>query len=170
MRLWQARRGDRFGLQATLLAAPTSARDRAVDLGAGVGSGGLALAARVPGLRVTLVDVSADLAALATLNAARNQLAGRVDAVVLDVAASAADYAAAGLPPASCDAVLMNPPFNDPTRHKPSPDRHRRAAHALAPALLVTCIDAAARLLPPSGVLTVISRSDRLIAFIRALA
>src|SRR5215468_12160123 len=87
LRLWQPRRGHRFGLDAILLAAATPARDRdrAIDLGAGVGAAGLALAARVPGLRVTLVEVSADLAALAALNAARNQLAGRVDAVALDV-------------------------------------------------------------------------------------
>jgi tRNA1(Val) A37 N6-methylase TrmN6 len=170
LRLWQPRRGHRFGHDAILLAAATPACDRAVDLGAGVGAAGLALAARVPGLRVTLVDVNADLAALAALNAARNQLAGRVDAVALDVAASAADYAVAGLPPASCDAVLMNPPFNDPIRHKPSPDRQRRAAHALAPASLVTWIDAAARLLRPGGVVTVIFRADGLIDLISALA
>jgi tRNA1(Val) A37 N6-methylase TrmN6 len=170
LRLWQPRRGHRFGHDAILLAAATPARDRAVDLGAGVGAAGLALAARVPGLRVTLVDVDASLVALATLNAARNQLAGRVDAVALDVAVSAAHYAAAGLPPASCDSVLMNPPFNDPIRHRPSPDRLRRAAHDLKPASLATWIDAAARLLRPAGVLTVIFRADGLVDLLGALA
>jgi tRNA1(Val) A37 N6-methylase TrmN6 len=170
LRLWQPRRGHRFGHDAILLAAATPARDRAVDLGAGVGAAGLALAARVPGLRVTLVDNNASLAALAALNAARNQLASRVDAVALDVAASAADYAAAGLPPASCDAALMNPPFNDPARYKPSPDRQRRVAHDLKPALLATWIDAAARLLRPRGILTVIFRADGLVDLVGALA
>jgi tRNA1(Val) A37 N6-methylase TrmN6 len=80
------------------------------------------------------------------------------------------DYTVAGLAAASCDAVLMNPPFNDPARHKPSPDRQRRAAHALAPASLVTWIDAAARLLRPSGVLTVIFRADGLVDLVGALA
>jgi tRNA1(Val) A37 N6-methylase TrmN6 len=170
LRLWQPRRGHRFGHDAILLAAATPACDRAVDLGAGVGAAGLALAVRVPGLRVTLADINASLAALAALNAARNQLAARVDAVALDVAASAADYVAAGLPPASCDAVLMNPPFNDPVRHQPSPDRQRRAAHDLKPVLLPTWIDAAARLLRPGGVLTVIFRADGLVDLIGALA
>src|SRR6266566_4420385 len=170
LRLWQPRRGHRFGHDAILLAAATPASARAVDLGAGVGAAGLALAARVPGLRVTLADVSADLAALAALNAARNQLAARVDAVALDVTASTADYKAAGLPPECCDAVLMNPPFNDPTRHQPSPDRRRRVAHDLAPASLATWIDAAARLLRQSGVLTVIFRADGLVDLIGALA
>jgi tRNA1(Val) A37 N6-methylase TrmN6 len=172
LRLLQPRRGHRFGHDAILLAAATPARDgdHIADLGAGVGAAGLALATRVPRTKVKLVEISADLVALAALNSARNQLVDRVNAVALDIAASAADYAAAGLPPASCDAVLMNPPFRDPSRHKPSPDRWRRVAHDLAPASLVTWIDAAARLLRRRGVLTVIFRADGLVDLIGALA
>jgi tRNA1(Val) A37 N6-methylase TrmN6 len=172
LRLLQPRRGHRFGHDAILLAAATRARsgDRIADLGAGVGTAGLALAARVPGTHVKLVEISAGLATLAALNAARNQLVDRVNAVALDVGASAADFAAAGLSPASCDAVLMNPPFNDPARHKPSPDQRRRTAHDLAPASLVTWIDAAARLLRRGGALTTIYRAEGLIDLIGALA
>jgi len=160
--LRQPRLGHRFGHDAILLAAATPARegDRVADLGAGVGAAGLALAARVPGARITLIEISPELAALAALNAARNEFAGRVDAVTLDVAAPAADYAAWGLPPASCDVVLMNPPFNDPARHKPSPDRQRRSAHDLAGASLATWIELAARLLRRGGALTAIFRAD----------
>src|SRR5258708_31049873 len=83
LRLLQPRRGHRFGHDAILLAAATPARegDRAAELGAGVGAAGLALAARVPGVRITLLDIDPGLAALAAENAARNQLADRVDAV-----------------------------------------------------------------------------------------
>jgi tRNA1(Val) A37 N6-methylase TrmN6 len=172
LRLLQPRRGHRFGHDAILLAAATRARsgDRIADLGAGVGTAGLAVAARVPGAQVKLVEISAGLATLAALNAARNQLVDRVNAVALDVGASAADFAAAGLAAASCDAVLMNPPFNDPARHKPSPDRRRRGAHDLAPATLTTWVDAAARLLRRGGALTVIFRADGLIDLLGALA
>ena len=171
LRLWQPRRGHRFGHDAVLLAAATPARngERAAELGAGVGAAGLALVARVPGIRITLVEISAGLAALAALNAARNQLAGRVDAIALDVAAPAAEYAAAGLHPASCDAVLMNPPFNHPARHKPSPDRQRRAAHDLGRTSLAAWIDAAARLLRPGGTLTLIYRAEGLADVLSAL-
>jgi tRNA1(Val) A37 N6-methylase TrmN6 len=172
LRLLQPRHGHRFGHDAILLAAATPARnaDRVVDLGAGVGAAGLALAARVPGTQVKLVEIDARLAALAALNAARNQLVDRVNAIALDVAASAADYAAVGLRPASCAAVMMNPPFNDPTRHKPSPDRRRRAAHDLVGASLATWTDAAARLLRPGGAFTVIFRADGLIDLLSALS
>ena len=50
------------------------AGEHAVDLGAGVGAAGLALARRVAGLDVTLVEIEPALAALARENAARNGL------------------------------------------------------------------------------------------------
>jgi tRNA1(Val) A37 N6-methylase TrmN6 len=171
LHLLQPRRGHRFGHDAILLAAATPARDgdRAAELGAGVGAAGLALAARVPGVRLTLVEIDAGLAALAAENAARNRLAGTVDAVALDVAAPPADFAAARLPPASCDIVLMNPPFNDPDRHHASPDPRRRAAHDLARQSLVMWIDAAARLLRPGAALTAIFRADAVVDLLNVL-
>jgi tRNA1(Val) A37 N6-methylase TrmN6 len=171
LRLLQPRSGHRFGHDAILLAAATPARDgdRAAELGAGVGAAGLALAARVPGVRLTLVEIDAGLAALAAENAARNRLGGTVDAVALDVAAPAEDFAAVGLPPASCDIVLMNPPFNDPGRHQASRDPRRRAAHDLARPSLSLWIDAATRLLRPGAMLTVIFRADAVADLLNAL-
>ena len=90
------------------ISAPASAR------------AGLALARRIEGLNVTLVEIDPALAALAAGNAQRNGLADRVRAVCLDVESSAADFAAAGLAPGSAARVLMNPPFN--VAQQPSPD------------------------------------------------
>src|SRR5689334_24415379 len=80
--LKQPRRGHRVGHDAILLAAacPARARERVVDLGAGVGAAGLALAQRVDDSRVTLVEIDPGLAALAAENAQANGLAGRVSA------------------------------------------------------------------------------------------
>src|SRR5450631_4326012 len=74
------------------------------------------------------------LALLAHGNAAANGIAAEI--VVLDVGSGAAAFAAAGLPPDSVDVVLMNPPFNDPARHRASPDRGRAAAHLATAATL----------------------------------
>src|SRR5436853_6621077 len=54
--LRQPRRGHRVGHDAILLAAATQALpgEHAIELGAGVGAAGLALAQRVAGLNVTL--------------------------------------------------------------------------------------------------------------------
>ena len=169
--LKQPRRGHRVGHDAILLAAacPARARERVVDLGAGVGAAGLALALRVDDSRVTLVEIDPGLAALAAENAQANGLAGRVSAVVLDVAAPARTFAAAGLAPESVTRVLMNPPFNDPARQRASPDRQRRLAHAGPDGTLAAWIKTGTRLLRPGGTLTLIWRADGLAAVLKAL-
>lgn len=170
--LLQPVRGHRFGHDAILLAAacPARAGDRVVDLGAGVGAAGLALAARIDGAVVTLADIDAGLVALAQENAQRNGLAARVRAIVFDAAAPARAFTAAGLPPETVAAVLMNPPFNDPGRQRASPDRGRRLAHQAPRATLTAWTRSAARLLRPRGTLTLIWRADGLGDVLAALA
>lgn len=171
LRLRQPREGHRVGHDAILLAAATAAKknEYAVDLGAGVGAAGLALACRVDGLRVALVDIDPSLTVLAAENAARNGLATRVSAITLDVRAPARAFAAAGLKPGSADRVLMNPPFHDSGRQKQSPHAGRRLAHAASPDALPVWIGAAARLLSARGVLTLIWRADGLLDVLTAL-
>jgi tRNA1(Val) A37 N6-methylase TrmN6 len=172
LRLLQPRRGHRFGHDAILLAAATDAHpgERVVDLGAGVGAAGLALAVRCPGTRVTLVDIDAQLVALATENAKRNALDDRVSTIVLDVAAPARNFVHAGLSPGAIDRVLMNPPFHDAQRSSASPDAARRAAHIAPEQSLDIWTNTALRLLRPGGVLTVIYRADALADVLAALA
>jgi tRNA1(Val) A37 N6-methylase TrmN6 len=168
--LRQPLRGHRFGHDSILLAAATPGRagEQAVELGAGVGAAGLALARRIEGLTVTLVEIDPALTALAHDNAARNGLGARVRAVCLDVAASAATFAATGLAPGSADHVLMNPPFNAP--QNPSPDRDRRVARTASHETLTLWLRAAARLLRPSGAVTLIWRADGLSDVLASLA
>jgi len=169
--LRQPRRGHRVGHDAILLAAATgtAAGEHAVDLGAGVGAAGLALAARVPGVSVTLVEIDPALVALAGDNIRRNGFADRVRALVLDATAGARAFTAAGLPPGSVERVLMNPPFNDPATSNASPDAGRRLAHVAAPGL-APWLRSAERLLRPRGSLTLIWRADALGDVLAALA
>jgi tRNA1(Val) A37 N6-methylase TrmN6 len=168
--LRQPLRGHRFGHDAILLAAATDAHagEHAVELGAGVGAAGLALARRIDGLTVTLVELDPALTALAQQNAARNGLAMRARAVCLDVAAPAAAFAAAGLVPESADRVLMNPPFNAP--QNPSPERGRRVARTASHETLVLWLRTAARLLRSAGEVTLLWRADGLADVLAALA
>jgi tRNA1(Val) A37 N6-methylase TrmN6 len=167
--LRQPVRGHRFGHDSILLAAATPAQpgQQADELGAGVGAAGLALAHRVEGLSVTLVEIDPALAALATENAARNNLAPRARAVCLDVAAPAAAFAAAGIAAGAADHVFMNPPFNAP--QNVSPDRGRRLARAASHDTLTQWCSTAARLLRPSGMVTLIWRADGLDNVLAAL-
>jgi tRNA1(Val) A37 N6-methylase TrmN6 len=168
--LRQPLRGHRVGHDAILLAAATAAEagEYVVDLGAGVGGAGLALARRVDGISATLVEIDPALAVLARINAERNGLAGRVQAVAIDVGAPAAAFAAIGLGAGTADCVLMNPPFN--VSQLPSPDDRRRVAHAGSPELLRVWLGTAARLLRPRGALTMIWRADGLADVLTALA
>lgn len=167
--LRQPRRGHRFGHDAILLAAatPAGAGERAVDLGAGVGAAGLALARRVDGLAVTLVELDPTLAALGRENAGRNGLSDRVRAVCLDVCASAPAFASAGLEPGSFDHVLMNPPFN--AAQNPPPDAGRRVARTAAADTLPQWLGTARRLLGTRGTVTLIWRADGLAEVLSAL-
>ena len=169
LRLRQPKSGHRAGHDAMLLAAATPARagDRVVDFGAGVGAAGLAVARRVPGIGLVLVEIDAGLAELARGNASANGLLA--DVVVLDVNSDASTFAAAGLLPDSADVVLMNPPFNDQARHRASPDKAREIAHVATPATLAGWIHASRRILKSGGVLSLIWRADGLAEVLAAL-
>ena len=170
LRLRQPRTGHRAGHDAVLLAAATAARpgDRVVDFGAGTGVAGLALASRIRGLDLVLVEIDPALAELARHNAAANGLAARV--VVLDVTSAADAFAEAGLAADSVDVLLMNPPFNDATRHRMSPDVARASAHVATPETLDAWVHAARRVLKSGGSLSLIWRAEGISAVLSALA
>jgi tRNA1(Val) A37 N6-methylase TrmN6 len=165
LHLRQPRRGHRVGHDAILLAAATGGAygERAIDLGAGVGSAGLALARRVPGLRVTLVEIDKTLCELARQNVVLNRLEERIDI-------ARGDAGHLDLPAASADRVLMNPPFNDPAKQNVSPDASRALAHTADPDTLRLWAKSAARVLKPQGILTLIWRADGLADVLNALS
>lgn len=170
LRLRQPACGHRAGHDAILLAAATAAwpGQRIADFGAGAGAAGLAVARRVSGIELVLVEIDATLAALASANASSNGIQASV--VTLDLDSSAAAFAAAGLGPDSIDGILTNPPFNDPDRQQPSPDDARRVAHEATATTLASWIHAARRVLKPGGVLTLIWRAEGLEQVLAVLA
>ena len=169
LRLRQPKSGHRAGHDAMLLAAATPARagDRVVDFGAGVGAAGLAVATRVAGIRLVLVEIDAALADLARTNATGNGITTEVH--VLDVTSGAESFASVGLIPDSVDVVLMNPPFNDASRHRASPDRAREVAHVAAAETLEGWIHASRRILKSGGHLVMIWRADGIVELLAAL-
>ena len=76
MKVAQPETGFRSGLDAVMLAAavPARAGQTALELGAGAGTASLCLAARVPGVTITGVEIDQRLAALAQRQCRRQWL------------------------------------------------------------------------------------------------
>lgn len=170
---WKGR-GHRAGLDALLLAAavPAGFSGTVADLGAGAGAAGLAVAARSPEARVTLVENSSDMICCARQSIALPQnasLSGRVSILEADVTLAGRARVAAGLADNAFDFVLTNPPFNDP-RARPSPDPLRASAHAMPSGGLATWIRTAAAIVRPDGFLAMIARPEALQEILAAMA
>jgi tRNA1(Val) A37 N6-methylase TrmN6 len=172
LRLRQLRRGHRFGTDAVLLAALAARQEfeRAVDLGAGVGAAGLALALYRPQGIIVLVEIEPLLARLAEENAALNGFAAQVAVVAGDVESAGTGGAGPELVAGSADLVLMNPPFHSASSHRRSEEPLRAQAHAADDGLLERWIAAAARLLRSRGRLVLIHRADGLRDVLKNLA
>ncbi len=162
----------RAGLDAILLAAALSndTTGHVVDLGAGVGVAGLAVAQRLSQTSVTLAEIDPELARLAEGNVALNAaMAGRVRVLVADVLAPAAARRAAGLVDDMADHAIMNPPFHPADRGRSSPVPGRARAHLLPADAIDGWVRAAAAVLKPAGTLTVIFRADELPRLLSAI-
>lgn len=157
----------RAGLDAMLLAAtvPHAFGGRAVDLGAGTGAAGFALAVRCPGVGVLLVERDPAMAGLIrrSLDLAPNAaLAERLRAVEVDITQPRPAREAAGLFDGGFDLAISNPPFH-PAGGRLSSDAARSAAVAMPETgFLGRWIAVAAALLAPRGVLALIARPDNL--------
>lgn len=169
LEIMQPRSGaHRSGLDALLLAAslPQGARGNLVDLGSGVGVAGLAGLALNPGLDLTLVDNDRAALHLARQNAMRAGESSpgmtEIRIVSADITLSGAARRDCGLKPQSADFVITNPPYNDSTKARTSPDPQRAHAHALDDEGLRSWIRTAIWLLRPKGEITLILRTTRL--------
>jgi tRNA1(Val) A37 N6-methylase TrmN6 len=160
----QPRRGHRAGSDAVFLAAAVPARegDRVLDAGAGVGVAGLCLLARVPGARVTAVEIDPELCALAASNAERNGLAARLDAIRADVTAPGKTLSDAGLVRENYDQLMANPPFHEEGRVRGAPDIGRAGAHVMRKQGLAAWMRFFAAMAGPGALLTLVHRPESL--------
>ena len=173
--LLQPQKGHRAGLDAALLQAivPADAAGMLVDLGAGVGTVAFAAAARAPDLSALALERDPALAALAAAALQLRENAGfaaRVRVAIADAGDPDAACAVTGVAAGSADWVLMNPPFDDPARVRPSPESGKRQAYLAEAGLLDAWSRSAAALLKPGGILGLIHRAEALPQIVEALA
>ncbi|WP_027244614.1 tRNA1(Val) (adenine(37)-N6)-methyltransferase [Leisingera daeponensis] len=156
VQLWQPARGYRAGVDPVLLAAavPARAGEAVLELGCGAGQALLCLAARVPGLALTGVELQAPYADLARRNAAASGQA--MDVYETDLAAMPE-----ALKQSQFQHVIANPPYYKAGAHSQARDAGRKVALGEGTPLS-DWIAAAARRLAPKGYLHMIQRADRL--------
>ncbi|AGF75460.1 tRNA1(Val) (adenine(37)-N6)-methyltransferase [Bartonella vinsonii] len=165
--------GHRSGMDAMLLASlvPNDLKGKVVDLGAGAGAAGLAVASRCLEVHVTLVERSAFMASYAqkTLMLKQNEkLSERICLLEADVTLKGKNRLKAGLADNSFDFAIMNPPFNSPTDRK-TPDKQKSEAHVMSEEMFDHWLRSAAAIVKPSGYLGLIARPQSLTDILRAL-
>ncbi|HVJ42549.1 MAG TPA: methyltransferase [Dongiaceae bacterium] len=157
--LRQPRDGYRAAIDPVLLAAAVTAPEEArlVDLGCGVGTAGLCVLARLPGISCTGIDIQAPLVALAQANAGANGLGERYQARCGSIGAKDVlrDLG-------TVDQVIANPPYLAQGEASASAHPIKALANMESDAPLSDWIIAATRIVRPGGTVTFIHRAERL--------
>ena len=166
VRIMQPISGYRAAIDPVFLAASVAAvpGDRVLDVGSGVGAAALCLAVRVPGVRVSGLEMQRDLVRLASRNADANGLAGNVLFMAGSLLAPPARLA-----PGSFHHVMANPPFAEPGRGNPPPDAGKAAATIEGAAGIEDWLSFCLLMVRPKGSITLVHRADRLDAVLAAL-
>lgn len=156
IKVWQPKTGYRAGVDPVLLAAFIQAKpDQSIlELGCGVGVASLCLSARVPGVKLTGVEVQANYAALAQKNAEANGVPFNV--ITADLRQLPNDIRQHRF-----HHVIMNPPYFDRAAGTPSDDLGRDTALG-GDTPLADWLDIGTRRLAPKGYLSLIQRMERL--------
>jgi len=158
VRLFQPEEGYRAAIDPVVLAASIDARsgETVLDLGCGVGAAALCLAARLPGLQVTGLEIQNDLAKLAERNVQMNAAFGAVSIVEGDLRNPPPNL---GL--GSYHHVMANPPFMETGAGNPPPNASKAQAHTEETGSLEDWIAFFSKALKPKGSATIIHRADR---------
>ncbi len=172
--LHQPERGHRCGTDAVLLAAaaPADFSGVAIDVGAGVGAAGLALAISRPRAQVGLLESDNFAAGLARANIVQNGLSDRCSVFEADLLCPEGRREA-GLRDEGAGLVITNPPFLDPGKARLSPEPRKRRAHGMqgeGPSALCAWIAASLALVAPGGLLIMIHRPDVLPVILLSLS
>ena len=174
LRVLQPKRGYRAGLDALLLAAAaplrSRGRERVLDVGAGVGVVGLALARRALRADVTLVEREACLVALARSNIVRNGLEARMRVIEADVARRLDELEELKAAAETFDHVLANPPYHREGAGTVATAALKATANTMPGGSLARWARFMAAMARPGGSATMIHRADALEAVLSAFA
>ncbi len=165
--LWQPEKGPRVSVDSVLLTAFSQVRpgERVLELGSAHGAVALLLARRFPESgSVEGLEIQPELVEVARKNARENGLEGRVAFRRGDLRQVRNIY-----PPQSFQVVVMNPPYDEPGKSRPSPhDAEATARHGLH-CSLQDVVQAARYLIANRGRLFMVFRANRTAELCRIL-
>ena len=172
LKVLQPEKGYRAGIDAVFLGAsiPVEAGQSAFEAGLGVGVVSLCVAARVPGVHITGVELASRYSMLAEENVKRNALAGNIQVITGDVKEATRRDLTHWPPPNSFNHVYANPPFFDEGKVTKSPVNLRSRALSFGPEDLESWIKVMAAMAIPRGTVSVIHRADSLARLLAAFS
>lgn len=159
VKLLQPQSGYRVAIDPVFLASSIQAKpgEHILDVGAGVGAASLCLAHRVPGCRVTGLEVQRQYIRLAQQNSESNGMRARVEFLYGDLRQPPPRLAAG-----TFSHVMANPPYLEEVRSRPAATVGKDTANREGD----TPFDIWARfcllMVKPKGTVTFIHRTDRL--------
>ena len=164
VRIRQPREGYRAAVDPVLLAAavPAKSKQNILDLGTGVGTAALCLAARVSGISISAIENNPALATLAAENSKLNS--ADISVLESDIAAPPKE-----IMPGTFDHVMANPPYLPEAHGHPSPHNMKRAATREIKVGIDRWVSCAHAALKHKGMITLIHRADRLDAVLAVL-
>lgn len=153
----QPKLGFRIAVDTILLASavPAKSGDLILDMGCGVGGAMLALAYRVPEVKVHGIDIQNDLVEICRRNIILNKFEQRLDVYQQSVTNITEPWGK------TFDHVMMNPPFHEADKNDVSLNLNKRTSNTEIPGDLALWIKNASRVLKSTGALTLIHRADR---------
>ena len=159
--------GARVGIDPVFLAAavPAEPNQRVLDIGCGSGAASLCLAARVPGCRITGIELQRDLVRLAGDNALLNGMSDRVSVIAGNLL-----HPPPRLSPGTFDHVMANPPFIEAGRGTAARDPAKAAASTEGEASLADWVRFALVMVRDKGSVIFIHRADRIDALLGQIA
>jgi len=159
IQLVQPATGYRAAIDPVFLAASVrcDAGDHVLDLGTGVGTAALCLAARITGVRVTGLELQPVLAKLALRNAQANDLGDRISIVEGDLRGQPFEVEGTLF-----DHVMANPPYYKQGEGQVSPNAIKAVANMEGEGGLSAWIEAGVAALKPGGSISIIHTTERL--------
>jgi tRNA1(Val) A37 N6-methylase TrmN6 len=164
LKMLQPEKGFRAGIDSVLLAAsiPCSEGEALFEAGMGAGVAALCVAARVPAVHITGVEIALRYATMAEQNVQRNGFAESIRVIHGDVKdalrGDLADWPVHG----SFSHAFANPPFFENGTMTPSPNILKATATSFAPDDIELWLKVLNVMLAPRGTATVIYRSESL--------